>query len=187
MIYKITNNVWKLQLDVEATNIYLLEKEKIVIDTGYRSRRQIISQFLSKLVPLEEVKMVLFTHLHYDHIGNFDLFPNAKLYASAQEIEDFKNDPEGAVQSKEMAGKFKAELIPLPNKIGPLEVVETPGHTRGSVSFYYPEEKVLFTGDTIFPTGIGRTDFPNSAPEEMHKSIIKLAEIRQKFICAGHD
>ncbi|MFH1506488.1 MAG: MBL fold metallo-hydrolase [archaeon] len=187
MIFKVTNNVWKLQLDTEATNIYLLEKEKIVIDTGYRSLKQIVVQFLGKVVPLDQIEKVLFTHLHFDHIGNFDLFPNAKFYASAQEIEDFKKDPAGAVFRKDMAEKFNVKLIPLPKKIGPLEVIPTPGHTRGSVSFWYPEEKVLFSGDTVFPGAIGQTIYATSVPEKMSESVMKLAEINQKFLCAGHD
>ena len=187
MISKITNNVWKLQMDPEATNVYLLEKEKIVIDTGYRMQKPFLLQFLSKVVPFDQIEKVLFTHLHFDHIGNFDLFPNAKFYASAQEIEDFKKDPVGAVGKKDIAEKFDVKLIPLPEKIGPLEVIPTPGHTRGSVSFFYPEEKVLFSGDTIFPGAIGQTIYPTSAPEKMRGSVMKLAEINQKFLCAGHD
>ena len=41
-----------------------------------------------------------------------------------------------------------------------LQIIHTPGHTPGSISLYFPEEKVLFSGDTLFQMGYGRTDLP---------------------------
>jgi len=111
MIKKIAPNVWKLNVD---SNVYFLEKEKAVIDTGPRAYRKDVELFLSKVADFSEVKKVLFTHLHADHIGNFDLFPKAEFFASKEEIECFKKDPFGTVLMEDIAEKFKkAELKEL--------------------------------------------------------------------------
>jgi glyoxylase-like metal-dependent hydrolase (beta-lactamase superfamily II) len=183
MIQKVCPNVWKIPGD---GNVYLLEEQKIVIDTGSRAERQNINLFLSKVVPLEQVRRVIFTHLHHDHIGNFDLFKNAEFFASKQAINDFENDPAGTVLDKDMAERFSAELKPA-TKLPSLEIIHTPGHTRGSICIFYPKEKVLFSGDTLFSKSHGRLDLPTSAPDKMHESLAKLVELNHKILCAGHD
>ena len=59
-------------------------------------------------------------------------------------------------------------------KVGGLRfnVIETPGHTPGGVSFYEPSEKVLFSGDSLFAGAIGRTDHPGGDYEMLMKSIL---------------
>jgi len=184
MITKVHDNVWKVSAD---SNVYLLEKERVVIDTGNRAQRTIIDQFLSKVINFEFVDAVIFTHLHYDHIGNFDLFPNATFYASKKEIEDFKKRPMDTILNQDMVDKFKVDLHPIEKlKIDGLEIINAPGHTRGSICLFYNKE-VLFTGDTIFNTCIGRIDLPTSAPKKMQDTLNRLVTYQHKVICAGHD
>ena len=108
MIKKVSDKIWKIPSE---GNVYFLDfEEKIIIDTSARINRHIIEQFLGKVVDFDKVDKVIFTHLHYDHSGNFDLFPKAKFFASQEEIEDFKKDPRGAILDPFMAGKFDIEL-----------------------------------------------------------------------------
>jgi len=185
MIKKIAPNVWKLNVD---SNVYFLEKEKAVIDTGPRAYRKDVELFLSKVADFSEVKKVLFTHLHADHIGNFDLFPKAEFFASKEEIECFKKDPFGTVLMEDIAEKFKkAELKELKD-FGDLRIIKTPGHTKGSVCIFYEKERILFSGDTLFfNKNIGRLDLPTSAEGEMRNSLAKLAELNFKILAPGHD
>ena len=60
-----------------------------------------------------------------------------------------------------------------------LQVVHTPGHTKGSICLYEPVTRSLFTGDTIFSEGIGRTDFPGGNADEMRESIERLIEFHK--------
>ena len=187
-VQNISSNVWKLQGD---SNIFYLDiGKKIIIDTSERRQRQKMDTFLAKIIDFSKIDQVIFTHFHLDHVGNFDAFKNAELLASKAEIEDFRKDPEGAVLEPTIAAKLKdANLIPIEEANIPkeLEIIPTPGHTRGSICIWYPAEKILFSGDTLFPKGIGRTDLPTSIPSKMQESLNKLTQINFKTLCAGHD
>lgn len=185
MIERVCEEVWKVKAD---SNVYVLTRRFLVIDTGNRANRAVLEQFLSKIVPLDQIKKVVFTHLHFDHIGNFDLFENAEFYASEEEIEDWNKDEEGTILNKNMAEKFRsAKLTPLMETIEGLEVVKTPGHTSGSVCLWEPAERILFSGDTLLSKGPGRTDLPTSASKELHQSLIKLVGYNYRILCPGHD
>lgn len=185
MIERISDNVWKLKAD---GNIYVLFKEQIVVDTGSRANRAVVEQFLNKIILFEQVKTVIFTHLHYDHIGNFDLFKTASYYASQQAINGWKKDPKGVILNEDMVEKFKdVKLNALPAKIDGLEVINTPGHTAGSVCLWDEKEKILFSGDTMLKKGPGRVDLPTSMPEEIQNSMIKLLKYNYRILCPGHE
>jgi len=57
------------------------------------------------------------------------------------------------------------------------QILHTPGHSPGSVSVYWPERKALFTGDVLFPGGLGRTDLPGGNGAQLKESIRRLAEL----------
>lgn len=67
-----------------------------------------------------------------------------------------------------------------------LRVIDTPGHTSGSISLYDEVTKSLFSGDTLFQMGVGRTDFPTGSYEELAGSLIKLSNIEIKSLYPGH-
>ena len=186
MIQKLSNDVWKIEL---SSNVYFLDMEKkIIIDTGTREDRAQLKCLLNKIIPLEKIDLIIFTHLHYDHIGNTDLFPNAQLYASKEAIEDFLRDPKGTVLRTDIAAKITKEFLPIESlKIPGLEFVKTPGHTRGSICIWYEQEKILFSGDTLFFSGYGRTDFPTSVFAQYQDSLMKLTNYNYKILAPGHE
>jgi len=189
MLKKIGEKIWKFT-GYDKSNIYFLDFEKkIIIDTGNRTDRNSIKNFLGRAVDFNEIQIVIFTHLHYDHSGNFDFFPNAEFYASAKEIDDFKKNNKDTVLDSGVADMLtKTELKPLPAELYGLKVIETPGHTRGSILLWYEKEKVLFSGDTYFSSKMqGRTDLPTSAKDQMKDSIMKIININYKTLCPGHD
>ena len=67
-----------------------------------------------------------------------------------------------------------------------LEVVHTPGHTKGSISLL--GKGFIFTGDTIFKDGFGRTDLPGGSPADLELSIVRLKKLFKTGmkICPGH-
>jgi glyoxylase-like metal-dependent hydrolase (beta-lactamase superfamily II) len=73
-------------------------------------------------------------------------------------------------------------------RIGDLtfQVFHTPGHSPGSICVYWPERKVLFTGDVVFHKGVGRTDLPGGQGEDLKASIRKLSQLQVDHLLPGH-
>ncbi len=156
------------------TNCYIVgcEKEKVcgIIDPGSEGEK------IKEIIESKNLKpiMIINTHGHFDHIGANHFF-NLPVYIHKDDLE-FLRDPEKNLSSFfSMPYVYKNDVFTLKEndviKIGKLklEVLHTPGHTPGSICLKI--ENILFTGDTIFAYGIGRTDFPEGDEEKLIKSI----------------
>ena len=66
------------------------------------------------------------------------------------------------------------------------QVIHTPGHSPGSVCLYWPDKKVLFTGDVVFDQGVGRTDLPGGSGENLKESIRTLSRLEVDYLLPGH-
>lgn len=178
----IKGDVWKI---AGWSNCYLIKSGKnILIDCGSQHDTKLIRESLGGI----RVDEILFTHLHYDHVYNYRLFPDARMLASEEELLCLKEDPEGTVLmpglSKEIA---KAGIIPFMEHPS-LGILKTPGHTRGSVCYILEKERIIFTGDTYFGEGAyGRTDLPTSDPGSMTSSISSIKRYKDYLILPGHD
>lgn len=164
MIHHITSNIWQLFFKDFGSCVYLIKLPKpILIDTSSKENTQELTQNLETLgVFPDDVRAIMLTHNHWDHIGNISLFNNATIYS-------FTN-----------LKKLQADFPQF-------KVIETPGHSRDSICLLYGD--VLFSGDTIFDknhTCIGRTDLPESHPEEMQTSLNKLKNLKYRILCPGH-
>lgn len=125
---------------------------------------------------------ILLTHGHYDHIlaveAVKDMF-EVPVYAHRNEQELLRS-PSLNLSGTWMEGfSTKADhLLTDGEKLNlagtEIEVLHTPGHTKGSCCFYLPQEQVLLSGDTLFAGSVGRMDFPTGSPLQMKASIKKL-------------
>ena len=164
------------------TNCYLLgdpaTRQAAVIDPGGDGHR-----IAGRLRELDlELAMILNTHAHFDHVLDAwllkqELGGDVFLHADDQVILEDRSvglvaplaatskSPRGSVDHWLREGDRLA--------IGSLqlEVLETPGHTPGHVSFYLAAANVIFVGDTLFAGSIGRTDFPGGSYEELIRSV----------------
>ena len=114
------------------------------------------------------VGAILLTHGHFDHIraaGPMAEAFDAPVYVGAEDVE-MLNDP-GLNGLETLLGKTSMpgpalNAVPFGERLSAcgleFQVLPTPGHSRGSVCLYLPEEKALFSGDTLFEEGYGRTD-----------------------------
>jgi hydroxyacylglutathione hydrolase len=188
---EIAKGVYKIS---RISNVYIILGDvPTVVDCGDFNDREFVKREIEKIIPLDDVKRVLLTHLHYDHCGAVSLFKKAKIYASAEEVDDFKKDPRVFLPDYFGPGDIEflqATLEAFPKTLGDLEVIKVPGHTRGSVALLDKKRKLLFSGDTLFDNGIGRTDLPNSVPQKMEESLRKLHDLiktKNLELCPGHD
>lgn len=161
------------------TNCYIINKEEssscVVIDPGEEAEK--IASYVSKKGLKNEG--VLLTHGHFDHItGVSDLISRigGKVYAYEGE-KDLMADPRqngSVMMGYELALEPECllrdgEVLHIADM--DLKVIHTPGHTKGSCCFYQEEEKILFSGDTIFMESVGRTDFPTGSARELIDSV----------------
>ncbi len=188
MITEVIKNVFKFS---GLANVYYLKEHNILIDAGSVEDREVIKKNLSNLVDLNKIKIVIFTHLHYDHVANFSLFKNAKFYASKKEISNFKKDPLGTILNEYIAKEIKdIKLLELTKNELPesFKIINVPGHTSGSIAIYDPKNKLLFSGDTLFYNlVIGRSDLPTSSPKDIYESLEKLLKLDVAILCPGHN
>ncbi|MDD1773564.1 MAG: MBL fold metallo-hydrolase [Methanomassiliicoccales archaeon] len=120
-----------------SVSLILAGARKIIVDTAAREDSGRLSDALKSMsVEPQEVDVVVNTHLHIDHCGGNDLFKNAKFYAHRLE-----SPPLGTVQvSKNMT------LLPG------VELIQTPGHTAGSISVLVRAEKQYVAAGDALPT-----------------------------------
>ena len=119
---------------------------------------------------------VLLTHAHFDHIGAIPgikaRFPEAPVYVHpSDEVmfgHPFNRLPPEYPSFPKPAGVVDARKFPL------AEVIETPGHTPGGVCYYFKDDDVLLSGDTLFAGSVGRTDFPGGSMTTLVESLKKL-------------
>ena len=149
----------KIKVGYLKTNCYILieDKDAIIIDPGDEYEK--IKEQIGDL----DIKAILITHYHFDHVGALHNFKNIEIY-------DYK---------------YKNKKIKINNF--EFEIIETKGHTSDSVSFYFQKEKIIFVGDFIFQNCIGRTDLETSNYNEIIKNIKKIKKYPKKtIIYSGH-
>ena len=125
-----------------------------------------------------KIKYILNTHHHYDHIGgNKEIKKkyNAKIVAYKNDLHRIP-DVDISLKNNQIwtAENFKSKIIHIP------------GHTNGHICFFFENEKIAFTGDTLFSLGCGRIF--EGTYEEMFSSLKKLKELpKETKIYCGHE
>jgi hydroxyacylglutathione hydrolase len=165
-----------------GTNCYILHNgtEGLIVDPGGDA-----DLIISKLVSLDiKVKYILLTHTHFDHIGALDeikaAFPDALLCVHELEKEALydpaRNLSIGFGINYKYSGQIDLELkdgeeIEFASTV--IKVIHTPGHTVGGICYHLDD--MLFSGDTLFHSSVGRTDLPGG------DSVTLLSSIRNKL------
>ncbi len=144
-------NIKRIVVGFLEENCYIVEKDDkcIIIDPGDESNK-IIKNI--KLKPIA----ILITHRHFDHIGALEEISNKYNIP----IYEYANVKEGLLSISDFN----------------IEVIYTPGHTDDSVTYYFRDEDIMFTGDFLFKGNIGRTDLKTGNFEKMQKSIRKIKQ-----------
>jgi hydroxyacylglutathione hydrolase len=177
-----------------ATNVWILaderSREAIAIDTATPSAQWITAQLAEQAWTL---RFLVSTHRHWDHIGD----NAAVVEATGAQLAVHLLDRHGLERPEPLYAPF-----PIPPSVPALDLAEggqirfgsirldvlhTPGHTEGSVCLLAPDERLLFTGDTLFAAGWGRVDLPGGSSEQMTESLARLAGLEDDLhVLPGH-
>lgn len=183
-----------MQLGMVGTNCYIFWDENTkccaVVDPGDHGER--IAQAIGEL-GLEPVA-VLLTHSHFDHIlgipGLRSVWPELPVYCHPADIDERKTVTlfGSTFPTVSSFGNITPYVEGDKVEIGGIavEVIHTPGHTPGSVTL--KAEDVLFTGDTLFRSSIGRTDLEGGDFGTLMRSLKKLSALDGDWrVLPGHE
>jgi glyoxylase-like metal-dependent hydrolase (beta-lactamase superfamily II) len=150
-------------------------KEMFIVDPGDCAAQ------LAERVRMEGAKPVaiLLTHGHFDHATAADELArefDIKIYAHELELETLADAKMNASwmcgdQVVFRADEFLKDGQEIDFACFHIRVLHTPGHTRGGCCYYLPYEDVLFSGDTLFCTSVGRSDLPGGSTSDLIRSI----------------
>ena len=176
MIYKLNG------IGYDSNTYLIVGKKNILIDPGTPNTFNMLKDEIKNTA--KDIDYIINTHCHYDHAGSdylYEEYFNAPIIIHDLEVDDLKNNTNTTVSAlfnRELTPP--KEIIPISEVLGELEkynieIVETPGHTKGSISLIYNDN--LITGDILFAYGVGRWDFPTGSLIDLRSSVSKLERI----------
>jgi len=164
----------------------------LIIDPGQNSD-EIIAHIKKNKI---SVKAILNTHAHYDHVGAVQILKKTFLipfYLHSKDSRLLKSvnlyisifEGEKIISVPDVDHYFDKNKNPLIFNEISVKIIETPGHTPGSVCFQV--EGCLFSGDTLFEKEIGRVDLPGGNQAELTQSLIELSKLPPELkLYPGH-
>lgn len=186
-------------------NMYLIEDTDglTLIDTSLASAGKWIIKVIEKSGwKASDLKRILITHAHMDHVGSLKYLKEktgARVYASAIEKEVIEGRipvptrPKGLrMPTMWIDGPQVDQVIcegdVLPEVMGGLQVLETPGHAPGHLTFWHPQRKLAIAGDVLFHVlGLSLPPGPLTVDMEQDRhSVGRLAGLSPDVLCLGH-
>ncbi|MBC3515117.1 MBL fold metallo-hydrolase [Neobittarella massiliensis] len=182
-----------MPLGVMGTNCYLVfddQKQGVLIDPGANAT------FILNAIQEQGVTLhyILLTHGHFDHVGALEEVRRATGAPVAIHQDDAYRlpqvDKEGARFGVYTAPQQPADLLLKDEQTleaGDLQlrILHTPGHTEGGITILCGQ--AMFTGDTLFCDGVGRTDLPGGDELELHNSLVRIASFCDNYaVYPGH-
>ena len=183
--------VLSLMVGPIMTNCYILCDEETnvcaVIDPGDEPKRIEAMIASSGCTPI----MILLTHGHFDHCtgvaGLLETWPELPVYIHEGDVTDGSGDLLFH-RLGEKNQRYYKEGDKLTVGCLTLDVLETPGHSTGSVCLLVEGQGVLFAGDTLFRGSCGRCDFPGGDYRAMLRSLARLGKLEGQYtVYPGHD
>ena len=189
--------VYPLVLGAVQTSCYIISNhERAVVVDPAANANQIIQDLGMKKLKLEAIFL---THGHFDHIGAVNELVEkyqVPIYAHKKEKEYFEKPEvnlspmiyERLILNPDFEYRFVSDEESIECLETKIKVFHVPGHTTGSLCYYFEEDEMVFTGDTLFKQSIGRTDFIYGNHEQLVTGIRRklLTLPGQTLVYPGH-
>jgi len=198
LIDEVEDNIFIIYGLKPSSHVYLIKgvNKNVLIDTGTKGNFSRVVEALASIgLKITEISLVICTHEHYDHIGGISYFYNYSILAAdrfaATKIELQDEYVIHAVYHGEEVEKTKITIW-LEDKVMfdfgnyKLKVLHTPGHTSGSICLYEPYKYFLFSGDTVFASGVISKISDSGSYGDYINSLERLSTYRIEKIFPGH-
>jgi len=183
-----------------------------LVDAGLMGKGRYKIEAIQKLgLPLTDIKRIIMTHTHLDHIGCLSeimaAIPHAELWVHTAEAQPLEAGDERTVYGMDMfqnmcqmqyglkPGAFTfrvdrqlegGETLDLGGITW--EVLHVPGHSAGSIALYNPTDQILIAGDTVYADyAIGRFDLHGADGGQLKASLMTLADLNVQILLPGHN
>lgn len=182
------------------SNIYVVTGEiPTIIDTGTGLNYGFVKKKIEEILSLDDVKQIVLTHEHFDHVGGVKLFFDSidgpcRVFAHKNAVDKIENGDSDFASL--LGGEMPKISVDVKLDAGDTLVLgdeeflvyHTPGHTPGCICLYNESNGILFSGDTVFSHGsFGRYDFPGGDPRLLRQSIERLSHLDVKNLYPGHE
>ncbi|MFC1943905.1 MBL fold metallo-hydrolase [Chloroflexota bacterium] len=176
----------------------LVDPGQIVNETGQNCLDRLVSEMGKDGLAIEDVGLVIATHLHPDHYGAAEEIKGISGAMIATGEQEYQFLKEG---QRRMAAATASMVFSIPEinpdfllgegelRLGPemsVEVLLTPGHSVGHIGIYSQGMKAYFGGDLIFYGSTGRVDFPGGSAQMLKDSIERVARLDIDYLLTGH-
>ena len=176
----------------------LIDPGAIVNEVRQNCLDRLISEMSKDGIKIEDVGLILNTHLHPDHYGASEA---VRKMSGAQVAIGKGEDEFIKLMGGEMSQVLKQIGIDMPEILPDfyleegglrlsqdlvVEIIHTPGHSQGHISIFWPDTRVLMGGDLIFSGSTGRVDIPGGNAQQLKDSIEKVAKLEIEYLLTGH-
>jgi glyoxylase-like metal-dependent hydrolase (beta-lactamase superfamily II) len=167
-------------------------KKGAVVDPSFGSSEAILQKAEENGIKIEKI---LLTHSHWDHFADAHILQNqtkAPIFIHPLDVKNLEVPGSDGIPFMVPIQSVKADHLIHEGdliEVGDLkiEVIHSPGHSPGSVCFYFRDQNLLFSGDTLFKGSIGNLYLPTASPTHMWTSLRKLSELPlETLVVPGH-
>ncbi|MFC1929412.1 MBL fold metallo-hydrolase [Chloroflexota bacterium] len=194
---KLTNNLYSYpEKGMLDCNTYVVKGTPgIIVDPGSVQFLPALLQDLGKDgISLEDIGMIINTHLHLDHSWADEAFKEASgakiIFHSVQkesyDVTVVKTTRFFGLQPISFREDSCFESDRLDTGDMEFELIHAPGHSPDSICYYCPRDKILICGDVLFDHNTGRLDLPGGNADELRKSIERLTQLEIEYLLPGH-